>query len=135
MTRETLSAALVAYDNRQSKLTSGSWLGAVEPMAVAARERLTQLGEKCGTCDGEKNIFDSETGDWVSCPTCHGFGKVWPAGLVERIRTALRGWDLDFESTEASIAVLDALASQVGEPGRGVHFLSAPVNPTEGSAL
>lgn len=54
-------------------------------IVAAARERLAQLPEKCGTCGGTGIAPDNDTAELGSgvfsyrhCPTCHGSGKVYP---------------------------------------------------------
>lgn len=70
--REALAAALEDFEP--------GWSMNLDALYYAARERLAQLPEKCGTCDGNGAI---QVGDaFPYCPTCRGSGKVYPAELV-----------------------------------------------------
>lgn len=113
--REALAAALETFDGKHyPRMASASDFNTV---LEAARERLAQLPEKCGTCHGVGRVPTIDQYD-DRCLACHG-GKVYPAELVERIaRTLLGRWgeaDPEFVKnvyrTDA-VAVLAALDSQ-----------------------
>lgn len=81
--REALAAALEWVDRYEPSRTEAIITG-------AAKERLSQLAERCGTCDGCGKIYSA----WAplnkaTCPTCHGSGKVYPAELVELIASVI----------------------------------------------
>lgn len=98
--REALSAAI-------DRFTTNWASGDFQLIAVAARERLAQLPEICGTCLGEHRVptIDQYT---ERCPTCRGVGEAYPAETVEQIaRAVTRTWVND--GTGLAIVVLDAL--------------------------
>lgn len=115
-TRETLEAALTATWSERV-------LDHEQVILAAARERLAQMPEKCGTCYGRALSFDgpttAHTGEKVfyPCPSCHGSGRVYPAELVERIAGVILQSDAKDLRTHPSVewyrtlavAVLDAI--------------------------
>lgn len=109
--REVLEAALAQYHK-------GRPIAWADVLEVAALERLAQLAEKCGTCDGEGHyVVASTRGQWatddLTCPTCQGSAKVYPYELVGRVAMATAaGSHWDAEHTAAAHRVLNALNSQ-----------------------
>lgn len=95
--REALAAAVdqvMSWIGGDERRPTPNQILAVGTLLNTARERLAQLPEDCGTCDGEGHyVVASTRGQWatddLACPTCHGSGKVYPAELVKRIANCI----------------------------------------------
>lgn len=130
MTREALEAALALWDH-DHEVIEGDLVGTASllahqveflPLADAARKQLALMPEKC--TDDRHVGYD---GEYVICPTCHGWGKVYKQETVDRLTEVWRTlWDrppyfpwkdlpenhrehLLKEARIAAIAVLDAI--------------------------
>ncbi len=99
-----LAAALEALEGDPGPNASPSALR-LEIVLAAARERLAQLPETCGTCGGDGSPIVG-----YPCKDCHGRGIVYPAETVEKIKRAINGIGLNLD--QKAVAVLDALNTE-----------------------
>jgi len=80
---------------------------------AAARERLAQLPEKCGTCEGSRLSFrPTAFSGFADCEDCGGRGTVYPKALVEVVAHIFHQngeWMRWAEAERWAVAVLDAL--------------------------